>query len=140
MFFLVSNGFRIAPLPWIPVLPSAFDGEIMNTDLSQGKRGLEIPGCCSMVLCDFLDDFTARSWRNFGRMATPVTKFGQYGFDCGLVDLFWSCHDVLVEPVCWQLLSDVIQINIGQGWPKLGLVVNQSTQIADSNYPSNWVN
>ena len=35
--------------------------------------------------------------------------------------------------------AKVSQIYIGQGWPKSGLVVNQSTQTADPNYPFNWV-
>ncbi|MGH0130503.1 UNVERIFIED_CONTAM: hypothetical protein FKN15_038535 [Acipenser sinensis] len=70
------------------------DGGVMNTDLSRGERGLQIPGCCSRFLCDFLDDFTPCSWRDFGRTATPgkihycpkLSPFGQYGSDCCLVE------------------------------------------------------
>ncbi len=69
VFFLVSSGFCLETLPWMPFLPSLF--LIVESWTVTLIEASECFRCCSGFFYDLLDESSLRSWRNFGRPATP---------------------------------------------------------------------
>ena len=65
VFFLVSSGFRLGTLPWMPFLPSLFliveSWTLTLTEASEAFSALEV----------VLDELLIHSWSNSGRPASP---------------------------------------------------------------------
>ncbi len=95
VFFLVSNGFCLGTLPWMPFLPSLFliveSWTLTLIEASEACSSLDV------VLGSFmtsLDESSLCSWSNFGWPATPGTvhhcyklsPFVDNGSDHGLLE------------------------------------------------------
>ncbi len=78
VFFLVSNGFCLETLPWMPFLPSLF--LIVESWTLTLSEDLQFFRCCSGFFYDLLDESSLRSWSNFGRTATPGKVHHFYKF------------------------------------------------------------
>ncbi len=80
MIFLVSSGFSLGTLPWMPFLPS-----LCLLVESWALTLIEASDACSsldVVLGSFMtsDESSLRSWSNFGRPATPGKVHHCYKF------------------------------------------------------------
>ncbi len=72
VFFLVSSGFCLGTLPWMPFLPSLFlIVESWTLTLIEASEACSSFRCFSGFFYDLLDESSLRSWSNFGRPATP---------------------------------------------------------------------